>query len=119
VVVGVVEVDEAEDALVVEATINQVCEGVYASLELAVELAQLSVDDGCQSEVEADALPQLLVEESVKVSTCEPLRLGAEETVPISEAVSVSTETVEEGTVPFSPPWVGDADGSSDQLVAV
>ena len=84
-----------------------------------MELAQLSVDDGCQSEVEADALPQLLVAESVKVSTCEPLRFGAEDTVPISEAVSVWTETADGGVVPFSPLTVDDADGSSDQLVAV
>ena len=69
VVVGAYEVVGAKGALVVEATISQVCEGVYASSKLAVELAQLSVDDGCQSDVDAEALSQVLDDESVKVIT--------------------------------------------------
>lgn len=91
VVVGVYDVSAAADCEVVdEATINQVCAGVYTSSKLAeVLLATDSVGADCHSEaiVEGSSEAIALAEGSVKVSTCEPLRFGSD-TLPIKVAVS-------------------------------
>ena len=81
----------ATRAVVDVATINQVCDGVYASSKLELELDQVS--EGCAHAVEE--LSQVL-DGSVYVRTCEPVRVGSDtdpirEGPPTSEVVSLFT----------------------------